>query len=43
MSSRILVVYFSRSGSTARVASYLADELGADLDAIEEPRSRAVG
>jgi len=41
MSPRILVVYFSRSGSTARVASYLADELGADLDAIEEPRSRA--
>lgn len=41
MSSRILVVYFSRSGSTARVASYLADELDADLDAIEEPRSRA--
>lgn len=41
MSSRVLVVYFSRSGSTARVASQLAKALGADLDAIEEPRSRA--
>lgn len=34
--ARILVVYFSRSGVTARLASMLAGALHADLEAIRE-------
>ena len=33
--SRILVVYFSASGVTAKVAEKLADSIGADLHSIE--------
>ena len=40
MPSRILVVSFSRTGSTARVAAHLAKSLGGDLDTIEEVSSR---
>ena len=38
---RVLVVYFSRTGHTRRVAEEIARQLGADTEAIEEPRSRA--
>ncbi|WP_374563944.1 flavodoxin family protein [Ideonella sp.] len=38
--SRILVVYFSRTGYTRRVAESLAQRLGAQLAPIDEPRSR---
>lgn len=41
MAKETLVVYYSRSGTTKRVAGYLAEALGADLELIEEPRSRA--
>lgn len=34
--ARVLVVYFSRSGTTARLASMLAGALDADLEAIRE-------
>lgn len=34
--ARVLVVYFSRSGTTARLASMLAGMLHADLEAIRE-------
>ncbi|MBN3751871.1 flavodoxin [Paraburkholderia sp. Tr-20389] len=34
--SRILVVYYSRSGTTQRIAELLAAELGADLEPIRE-------
>lgn len=37
---KTLVVCFSRSGYTRRVAEQLADTLGADLEAIVESRSR---
>ena len=36
----ILVVYFSRSGYTRRVAEYIAHAVGADCEAILEGRSR---
>lgn len=35
-----LVVYFSRTGYTARVAREIADRCGADLEAIDERGSR---
>lgn len=41
MAPKILVVYYSRTGTVGRVASHLADQLGADLEPIEEERSRA--
>lgn len=40
MSSRIMVVFFSRTGTTARIATQIAEALGADLEVIEEPSSR---
>lgn len=39
--SRILIVHYSRTGVTRRVAELLAARLGASTMAIEEPRSRA--
>jgi len=36
----VLVIYFSRSGHTRRVAEYLARALGADCEPIRERRSR---
>lgn len=36
-----LVVYFSRTGHTGRIAEELAAALGADVEKIEEPRSRS--
>ncbi|MEM5344957.1 flavodoxin family protein [Paraburkholderia azotifigens] len=35
-SRRILVVYYSRSGTTQRIAELLAAEMGADIEAIRE-------
>jgi flavodoxin len=37
---RILVVYFSRTGHTRRIAEEIAQRCGADVEGIEEPRSR---
>lgn len=37
---KILVVYFSRSGNTAKLASQLAEKLNADVSPILEPRQR---
>jgi flavodoxin len=39
--SSILIVYYSRSGTTRRIAQQLAEELDADLLAIEDPRPRS--
>ena len=41
MSNEILVVYYSRSGNTRRLARELAVALDADLAEIFEPRARA--
>ncbi|ACC74883.1 flavodoxin [Paraburkholderia phymatum] len=38
---KILVVYYSRSGTTQRIAELLASELGADIEAIREPGEHA--
>lgn len=38
--ARTLVVYFSRSGRTHRIALEIAAPLGADIERIEEPRGR---
>lgn len=38
--SRTLVVYFSRTGYTEKVAERLAERCGAHAEAIREPRSR---
>ena len=40
MTKRILVVSYSRSGATSKVATLLAKNLGADLAPIEEHASR---
>ena len=39
--SRALVVYFSRTGHTRKIALELAESLGADVERIEEPRGRS--
>jgi flavodoxin len=39
--ARVLVVYYSRSGVTARAAKALANRLGADLEEIVERRDRS--
>ncbi|GAB2874812.1 hypothetical protein GCM10027277_50050 [Pseudoduganella ginsengisoli] len=36
-----LVVYYSRSGVTEKIAQEIASRCGADMDAIREERSRA--
>ena len=41
MSSRILVVYFSRSGHTHSLAEQIASRLDADLEPIREPIVRS--
>ena len=38
--SDVLVVYFSRTGYTRRVAERIAREIGADLEPIREPKPR---
>jgi flavodoxin len=38
---KILVVYYSRTGTTARVADMLGAELGADVERIREPGKHA--
>lgn len=40
-SPKMLVVYFSRSGTTRCVAEAIARATGADLEELREPRSRA--
>ena len=37
---RVLIVYYSRSGNTRRVAQQLAFDLGADLEEIVDPTNR---
>lgn len=37
---KYLIVYYSRTGTTHRVAKYLADQLGAELDVIEDSVTR---
>jgi flavodoxin len=39
--SKILVVYYSRSGTTRRIAELLASELGADIEPIREESAHA--
>lgn len=39
--NRTLIIYYSRSGTTRALAAELAERLGADMAAIQEPRSRA--
>jgi len=41
MAAKILVVFYSRSGMTRRIAQALAGALHADLEEITEPRSRS--
>jgi flavodoxin len=38
--SRILVVYFSRTGYTRQIAEAIAHELGADVEWVQESKSR---
>ncbi|MBP0588624.1 flavodoxin [Paraburkholderia sp. LEh10] len=38
---KILVVYYSRSGTTQRIAELLASELGADIEPVREPGAHA--
>jgi menaquinone-dependent protoporphyrinogen IX oxidase len=37
---KLLIVYYSRTGTTAHVARQIADALGADLDVIEDATAR---
>jgi flavodoxin len=37
---KTLIVYYSRSGTTKRVAEELAERLGCDIDGITEPHGR---
>lgn len=41
MASRILVVYYSRSGHTQQLAQRIAEAVGADVDAIAEHTDRS--
>ena len=38
--SKVLVIYYSRTGYTERVAERIAERLGADIEGIREARSR---
>jgi len=38
---RVLIAYYSRSGNTRKVATHLADDLGADLEEIVDPTCRS--
>jgi flavodoxin len=38
---RILIVYYSRSGHTRAIAEAMAARLGADIEAVQEPRDRS--
>jgi flavodoxin len=41
MKKSMLVVYFSRTGYTRRIAEEIAGAAGADVEGVEEPRSRS--
>jgi len=40
-SHNILVVYYSRTGSTRKVADYITKQLGADMEAIIDMKKRS--
>ncbi len=41
MPCKVLIVYYTRTGNTAKVAQELATELGADVERVEEKRDKA--